>query len=547
VNDTSLSLWLDASNTSSYSGTGTTWVNLGYGGTLNNATLSAAHQTYSSNNGGYFLFDGTANPILINKVTSAVTDVTMSTWVYITPGSTSGAFIKNGGSLGYTFGAGGGGGFCNSNFPGMLLAGQGWLGSNPGSSSFLTGWQLCTMVITGSSPTTYKYYINNTLANTATFTGALAPSGAYTALGDNYSDGGACTPFNSKMGAVYIYTKALTDSEITKNYNASAARFGLNLIGSTFSSNNITTTVNPAPSASVTVNGDACVYKTTLSTTTGLSTYQWYKDNILISGATSNSYAPSVAGEFKVQVSNGTCSNTSTTTTISVCGLTAEGKMIPVLNSTTLVSKEGATNNGKGLDERGLIIYLPIPTITSAGGRIWMDRNLGATRVATSSKDLASYGDLYQWGRGNDGHQLITSNAITIQATSDDPGNSMFIYSSGTDWRNPSNNNLWQGVNGINNPCPTGFRLPTQSEWDIETNSWSNKTASGAFASPLKLPYADLRGFSDASIISDFYARYWSSTVNDGTTASSFIFDTGWGGMSDQYRNNGFSCRCIKD
>jgi len=29
-------------------------------------------------------------------------------------------------------------------------------------------------------------------------------------------------------------------------------------------------------------------------------------------------------------------------------------------------------------------------------GRIWMDRNLGATQVATSSTDLNSYGDLYQ-------------------------------------------------------------------------------------------------------------------------------------------------------
>lgn len=32
------------------------------------------------------------------------------------------------------------------------------------------------------------------------------------------------------------------------------------------------------------------------------------------------------------------------------------------------------------------------------------------------------------------------------------------------DWRNPKNDNLWHGVSGTNNPCPTGFRLPTERE-----------------------------------------------------------------------------------
>jgi hypothetical protein len=45
-----------------------------------------------------------------------------------------------------------------------------------------------------------------------------------------------------------------------------------------------------------------------------------------------------------------------------------------------------------------------------------MDRNLGASQVATSSTDPASYGDLYQWGRPADGHQIRTS-AITKECT----------------------------------------------------------------------------------------------------------------------------------
>lgn len=39
----------------------------------------------------------------------------------------------------------------------------------------------------------------------------------------------------------------------------------------------------------------------------------------------------------------------------------------------------------------------PPTTVTSANSRLWMDRNLGAHRVASDSTDTWSYGDLYQW------------------------------------------------------------------------------------------------------------------------------------------------------
>lgn len=105
-----------------------------------------------------------------------------------------------------------------------------------------------------------------------------------------------------------------------------------------------------------------------------------------------------------------------------------------------------------------------VPSVTGAGGGIWMDRNLGATQVATSSTDAASYGDLYQWGRGTDGHELRTSNTTTTISTTDLPGHGDFIteVSNPNDWRSPQNDNLWQGVNGINNPCPRRYRLLQQ-------------------------------------------------------------------------------------
>jgi hypothetical protein len=349
VSDASLSLWLDAGSASNVSGT--TWTDLS--GKGNNATFNS-HQTYSSTGGGYFQFDGTANPVLINKVTSATTEVTMSAWVYITTGTTQGSFIKNGASFGYTFGAGGGGGFCPGTYPGMLLAGQGWLGSNSPTSNFTTGWQLVTMVITGSSPTTYKYYINGILANTATFNSPSAPNGSYTALGDNYGDGGGCTPFNGKMGAAYLYTKALSQSEITQNYNALAARFGLSTT-SAATSNDLIAIITAGPSAVISVSGDGCINKTTLSTTSGLTSYVWYKDNVIISGITTNTIIPNASGDYKVVVSSGTCTNTSIATTIYTCGRTAIGKMLALTNAVSLISSEGGANFGTAIDDLGRI------------------------------------------------------------------------------------------------------------------------------------------------------------------------------------------------
>ena len=189
-------------------------------------------------------------------------------------------------------------------------------------------------------------------------------------------------------------------------------------------------------------------------------------------------------------------------------------------------------------------------TVIGANKRIWMDRNLGASRVATSSTDVEAYGDLYQWGRGADGHQIRTSNITSTLSSTDVPGTANFITnknSSYGDWRVPQNNNLWQGLNGINNPCPAGYRLPTEIEWTAERLSWSSNNATGAFASPLKLPMAGNRSGSIGSIDnSGTSAGYWSSTVIN-TGSGRFAFDVSSVGMLSYDRAMGFCVRCIKD
>jgi len=190
------------------------------------------------------------------------------------------------------------------------------------------------------------------------------------------------------------------------------------------------------------------------------------------------------------------------------------------------------------------------PSVTNpTTGVIWMDRNLGASQVATSSTDAASYGDLYQWGRGTDGHQIRTSGTTTTLSTADTPvdGNFIINNSSPYDWRSPQNDNLWQGVSGTNNPCPSGYRLPTEAEWETERTSWSSNNAAGAFASPLKLPVAGYRGSSIGSLGNvGSGGTYWSSTVS-GTGARYLYFDSSSAYMYSGSRAFGISVRCIKD
>jgi uncharacterized protein (TIGR02145 family) len=182
-----------------------------------------------------------------------------------------------------------------------------------------------------------------------------------------------------------------------------------------------------------------------------------------------------------------------------------------------------------------------------ATGKTWMDRNLGASRVANSSTDSEAYGDLYQWGRGTDGHEKRTSLTTSTLSTSDTSGHNKFItVSSGNyDWRSPQNNNLWQGVNGINNPCPEGYRLPTITEWEAERASWGSSNLAGAFASPLKLTVAGRRYQSGTLSFVGSGANYWSATVG-GTHAYFLEFRNNAGTYAD-FRVCGFSVRCLKD
>lgn len=234
-----------------------------------------------------------------------------------------------------------------------------------------------------------------------------------------------------------------------------------------------------------------------------------------------------------------------------------------VIFSTT---SNGPTGGNAICDGSNPTVVVPI---TSSTGKIWMDRNLGASRAANTLKDFQAYGCLYQWGRGNDGHASMTwtmgqpdawgneagtpvNGSTTTLATSDNPGNALFIKNqNGTvyDWRSPKNDNLWQGSNGINNPCPSGYRIPTRAEFVAEISAYSITNTTAAFNSIHKFPTNGKRAF-DSAVVGEQGTRavFWtSSTSSSGRSYNVTIESNAIYTNVDNGRAGGYAVRCIKN
>jgi len=220
-------------------------------------------------------------------------------------------------------------------------------------------------------------------------------------------------------------------------------------------------------------------------------------------------------------------------------------------NGTSWVAVSPGENDQTLTFCNGVPTWGPCPLfhdVTSVTGKVWMDRNLGATQVATSSTDEDGFGDYYQWGRDTDGHQMKTSDGTVMLSDSDVPGHGNFILTSSTpfDWRAPQNDNLWQGVIGINNPCPSGYRLPTGEEWDEESLSWTSNDAAGAYASPLKLPLSGIRLLDGSLDDQGSNGAFWSSTPSMNETTI-LAMDPSQAALLTAPRGVGLAVRCIKD
>ena len=213
--------------------------------------------------------------------------------------------------------------------------------------------------------------------------------------------------------------------------------------------------------------------------------------------------------------------------------------------------------------DTGWIIYNAdtLVLVRAADGHVWLQQNLGASQVATAHNDAAAFGDLYQWGRWDDGHGAPTS--TTASAATLVPNNPLglglgsdkfYIGPNPSDWWGAGGaSDTWDGAtssatNGID-PCVAlgvEWHLPAQGDWaNLLTLEGITNTAT-AFASNLKLPAAGARDGQTGTIINaGLYGQYWSHTSSGVYAKDLTVGDTWVNPDDDAYRGYGMCVRCL--
>ena len=207
-----LTLQLDASNSTSYPGSGTTWFDLA--GTQQNITLVNS-PTFTSGTPSYFTFNGSNQRGTGTGVVLSSTTYTKAVWFYLNSYTDNNIVSSDTGGH-YMFFQGG-----NKMYNGH----SNWAGfpSNyPSTATFsLSTWH--NVALTFNTTDGMKLYINGNLDSSYT-----TIKTAFTGNGStNIASYGTGNLLNGRIAKVYCYTKTLSAAEVLQNYNADKAQFGL--------------------------------------------------------------------------------------------------------------------------------------------------------------------------------------------------------------------------------------------------------------------------------------------------------------------------------
>lgn len=212
---------LDASNTASYPGTGTTWTDLqgNDNGTLVNGP------TFNANNGGSIVTDGVNDFIRVGRVTGTGTSTQSMTYEFwINPADNDGNIMSMSSHNPQT----------GWNMPPIVATGgrfRGRVWSNGyiyADNTFTQGtWY--QVVLTWNYPSrTQSLYVNGVLNDSqGGITYASSNVDNFIFLGQANPGADNTGMFGGRYGIFRIYNRALTANEILQNFNANRSRYGI--------------------------------------------------------------------------------------------------------------------------------------------------------------------------------------------------------------------------------------------------------------------------------------------------------------------------------
>jgi len=230
-----LVLCLDAGNSQSYPGSGTTWTDLSVSGI--NMDMSST-PSFSTNDGGYFHFDGVDDYFYVpssdvnNGITSPLVSIagTWSFWVnYDSITNYHGLMMMYDSGGGYTD-------YLRIISNGGLI--KAWMENDDTGiwpSEVSTASSGSTQVVTGSwknivlrqNGTNIQFYVNASTSGSAVSDSSWTSEAVSTPFVYIGLSTWSAKWIDAKIAMVSAYNRGLTDTEILQNYNANKGRFGL--------------------------------------------------------------------------------------------------------------------------------------------------------------------------------------------------------------------------------------------------------------------------------------------------------------------------------